>query len=78
MQYLFKPGDRLSVKIGTEYIHLKVVADNLSIPCTDNCKKCFFDAYDPNTTCETQVCSLLLNRYHYELDDQTPTENERH
>lgn len=78
MKYVFRPGDRLTVKIGIEYIHLKVVADNLCISSTDNCKNCFFDAYDPNITCETQVCSLSRNRYHFELDTQTPTDDERH
>lgn len=78
MKYVFQPGDHLRVKIGIEYINLKVVRDNSSIPALDNCDKCFFDAYDHCDTCGTQICSLMGNRYHFELDDQTPTENERH
>lgn len=78
MKYVFKPGDRLTVKIGTEYINLKVVADDICIPPCHNCKNCFFDTLDLEVTCETQVCSLRGNRYHYELDNPTPTEHERH
>lgn len=77
MKYVFKPGDRLRVKIGIEYINLKVVRDNPNIHVIRNCDRCFFDSCDYSNTCETQECSLMGNHYHFELDTPTPIENEK-
>lgn len=77
MKYIFKPGDRLRIKHEGEIYNIKVVADSPSKTARNTCFTCFFAKFAPSD-CDTQVCTQVGNRYHFELDNpalDNPTDN---